>query len=109
MSEITKESSLEFLADYVTNQNINYVVGEFEREDNNETFVVVVAKESAHRALTEHSRLLQLENEQLAKDKAELVDIIAALIDCKGILTSDKECVIMAKEAIEKHKCDSQS
>jgi hypothetical protein len=40
----------------------------------------------------------------LEEAKAELVDVINALIDYRGILTSGNEAVIKAKELIEKHK-----
>lgn len=58
MSELTRDSALEFLADYITNNKINYVGGEFEREDNNERFLIVVSKESALKNLTEENQRL---------------------------------------------------
>lgn len=58
MSELTRDSALEFLADYITNNKINYVGGEFEREDNNERFILVVSKESALKNLTEENQRL---------------------------------------------------
>jgi hypothetical protein len=42
----------------------------------------------------------------LEESKAELVDVINALIEYRGILTSGNEAVIKAKELLEKHKCD---
>ncbi len=42
----------------------------------------------------------------LEASKVELVDVINALIDYRGILTSGNEAVIKAKELLEKHKCD---
>ena len=49
----TKEQALEFLADYIVNNDINYCGGEFERSDGGESFMVVVSKETAMKNLTE--------------------------------------------------------
>lgn len=57
MSELN--TRLEWLADYIVNNNHNYVGGEFEREDTNESFIVVVAKDSAWRNLTEENAKLR--------------------------------------------------
>lgn len=57
MSELN--THLEWLADYIVNNNHNYVGGEFEREDANEVFMVTVAKDSALRNLTEENKRLR--------------------------------------------------
>lgn len=53
MSEMKKDSALKVLADYIVNSDINYVGGEFEREDTKELFMVTVSKQSALKNLTE--------------------------------------------------------
>lgn len=86
-------------------------------------------KRAVNTALTEHNRLLQLENEQLAKDKAELVE---ALQESQQVMNTfgfihgnatysakekDKRAqrlmnvhmdniFIKNSELLEKHKCD---
>ncbi len=40
---------------------------------------------------------------RLQQENAELREALFGLIDCKGILTSDKECVIRAKQLLNKN------
>ena len=39
---------------------------------------------------------------RLEQENAELREAVQDLLDCKGILTSDKECVIKAKQLLRK-------
>ena len=42
------------------------------------------------------------EVDRLKQENAELREAVQDLLDCKGILTSDKECVIKAKQLLRK-------
>ncbi len=41
-------------------------------------------------------------HDRLKQENAELREALLGLIDCKGILTSDKGCVIRAKQLLNK-------
>lgn len=78
MSELTRDLALEFLADYITNNEINYVGGEFEREDSKEKFLVVVSKESALKNLTEENQRLTV----IATKHATRADELYEALEC---------------------------
>ena len=73
-------------------------------------------KRQAEDALTEHNRLLQLENEQLAKDKAELVEALEVMVisysekdsyDNSPLPVNEKDAdMAMVIDLLEKNKCD---
>ena len=76
----------------------------------------LVELENKVTSLTEHSRLLQLENEQLAKDKAELVEALEVMVisysekdsyDNSPLPVNEQDAdMAMVIDLLEKHKCD---
>ena len=44
-----------------------------------------------------------LNHDRLQQENAELREALVGLMDCNGILTSDKECVIRAKQILNKN------
>ena len=76
----------------------------------------LVELENKVTALTEHNRLLQLENEQLAKDKAELVEALEVMVisysekdsyDNSPLPVNEQDAdMAMVIDLLEKNKCD---
>ena len=58
--------------------------------------------ESGEIWIDEYSHWNKRATDRLEQENAELREGLQDLLDCKGILTSDKECVIKAKQLLNK-------
>lgn len=61
-------------------------------------------KANAIEALTERNCLLQLENEQLAQDKAELVEALDSLLGMGSDGIDNYRITVECEKLLEKHK-----